>query len=75
MLPAAISEALGIDLNSVLRLYFGELDDMRRGCLIEEAMDRRRTIEEGEEWLAEESGRRDVVAEMVHRGGDDTIDL
>jgi hypothetical protein len=73
MLPAAISEALGIDLDSVLRLYFGELDDMRRGRLIEEAIDRRRTVEEGEEWLAEESRRRDVVDKMVHRGGDDTF--
>jgi hypothetical protein len=72
MLPAAVSEALGIDMNSVLHLYFRELDDMRRGRLIEEAMDRRRTAEEGEEWLAEESRRRDVVDEMVHRGGDDT---
>jgi hypothetical protein len=73
MLPAAVSEALGIDLNSVMRLYFGEIDNMRRGRLIEEAIDRRRTVEEGEEWLAEESRRRDVVDEMVHRGGDDTF--
>jgi hypothetical protein len=73
MLPAAVSEALGIDLDSVLCLYFRELDDMRRGRLIEEAIDRRRTVEEGEEWLAEESQRRDVVDEMVYRGGDDTF--
>jgi hypothetical protein len=31
MLPEAISEALGIDLPEVLSLYFGELDDSRRG--------------------------------------------
>jgi hypothetical protein len=73
MLPVAVSEALGIDLDSVLRLYFGELNDVRRGRLIEEDIDRRRTIEEGEEWLAEESRRRDVVDKMVHRGGDDTF--
>jgi hypothetical protein len=73
MLPVAVSEALGIDLNSVLHLYFGELNDMKRGRLIEEAMDRRRTVEEGEEWLAKESQRRDVVDEMVHHGGDDTF--
>jgi hypothetical protein len=70
MLLEAVSEALGIDLSEVLILYFGELNDMRRGRHIEEAMDRKRTIEEGEEWLAEESRRVDVVAEMVHHGGD-----
>jgi hypothetical protein len=48
MLLAAVSEALGIDLDSVLHLYFGELDDMRRGRLIGKAIDRRRAVEEGE---------------------------
>jgi hypothetical protein len=71
MLPEAVSEALGVDLSRVLSLYFGELDDVRRGCLIGEAIDRRRTIEEGEEWLAEEGHRRDIVAEQVHHGRDD----
>jgi hypothetical protein len=71
MLPAAVSEALGIDLDSVLCLYFRELDDMRRGRLIGEAIDRRRTIEEGEEWLAEEGRRRDIIAERAHRGRED----
>jgi hypothetical protein len=55
MLLEAISEALGIDLSEVLSLYFGEFDDMRRGHLIGEAMDRKRTIEEGEEWLADDN--------------------
>jgi hypothetical protein len=71
MLPEAISEALGVDLSKVLSLYFGELGDVRRGHLIGEAIDRRRTIEEGEEWLAEEGHRRAIVAERVHRGRDD----
>jgi hypothetical protein len=73
MLPEAVSEALGVDLSRVLSLYFGELDDVRRGHLIGEAIDRRRTIEEGEEWLAEEGRRRDIVAEQVHRGRDDDL--
>jgi hypothetical protein len=38
MLP---SEALGISLSKVLDLYFGELDEVRRGHLIGEALDRR----------------------------------
>jgi hypothetical protein len=73
MLLEAISEALGVDLSEVLSLYFGELDDMRRGRLIGEAIDRRRTIEEGEKWLAEEGRRRGIVAEQVHHGRDDDL--
>jgi hypothetical protein len=42
MLPEAVSEALGISLSEVLDLYFGELDEVRRDCLIWEAIDRRR---------------------------------
>jgi hypothetical protein len=71
MLPEAISEALGVDLSEVLSLYFGEPDDVRRGHLIGDAIDRRRTIEEGEEWLAEEGRRRAIIAEWIHCGRDD----
>jgi hypothetical protein len=67
MLLKAVSEALGIDSSEVLSLYFGELDDIRRGCLIGEAMDRRRTAEEGKEWLVEEAQKRALVDESVHR--------
>jgi hypothetical protein len=73
MIPEAISEAFGIDLSEVWSLYFGELDDMRRGRLIGEAMDRSRTAEEGEEWLAEEAHRGDVVDQLVHRGREDEL--
>jgi hypothetical protein len=73
MLLEAISKALGIDLSEVQSLYFGELDDIRRGHLIGEAMDRRRTAEEGKEWLAEEAHRRDIEAELVHRGREDEL--
>jgi hypothetical protein len=41
MLPEAVSEALGIRLSEVLDLYFGELDEVRRGRLIGDALDRR----------------------------------
>jgi hypothetical protein len=40
--------------------------------LREVALDRRRTAEEGEEWLAKEARKQNAVVELVHRGGDDT---
>jgi hypothetical protein len=40
MLPEAVSEALGISLSDVLALYFGERDDVRRGHMIGDAIDR-----------------------------------
>jgi hypothetical protein len=71
MLPKALSDALGISLSEVWDRYDSISDLVERGCLIGEAMDRRRNAEEGEEWLEAESRRMDVVAEMVYRGGDD----
>jgi hypothetical protein len=71
MLPEAVSEALGTSLSKVLNLYFGELNDVERGHFIGNAIDRRRTAEEGEGWLAEEAHRRDLVTKLVHHGGDD----
>jgi hypothetical protein len=41
MLPEAVSEVLGIGLSEVLDLYFGDIDKVRRGCIIEEAIERR----------------------------------
>jgi hypothetical protein len=72
MLPVALSEALGISISEVMDRYFNGSDEAERVRLIEDALDRRRTEEEGEEWLAEEAHRCDVVAELVHWGGDDT---
>jgi hypothetical protein len=72
MLPEAISEALGISLSEVLDLYFGDISEEQRDRLVWDTIDRRRMIAEDEVWLAAESRRRDAVAEMVHRGGDDT---
>jgi hypothetical protein len=72
MLPKALSDALGITLSEVLGRYYSISDLAERGRLIGEALDRRRTEEEGEEWLAEEARKWGAVAELVHRGGDDT---
>jgi hypothetical protein len=46
MLPEAMSEALGISLSEVLALYFGEYDNVRRGHMIGDAIDRCRDSEE-----------------------------
>jgi hypothetical protein len=73
MLPEALSDALGITLSEVLDRFYSVSDLVERGRLIGEALDRRRTAEEGEEWLEAESRRMAAVAEMVHRGGDDTF--
>jgi hypothetical protein len=40
MLPKAMSEVLGISLFEVLDLYFGNLDEVKRNCIIEEAIER-----------------------------------
>jgi hypothetical protein len=71
MLPKALSDALGISLSEVLNHYYSVSDLVERGRLIGEAIDRRRTTEEGGEWLEVESRRMDTIVEMVHRGGDD----
>jgi hypothetical protein len=72
MLPKALSDALGVSLSKVLAKYYSGLDVGERGRLIGDALYRKQSEEEGEEWLAEEPRKRDVVAELVHQGGDDT---
>jgi hypothetical protein len=72
MLPEAISEALGISLSEVLDLYFGGVSEEQRDRLVWDAIDRRRMNMEDEAWLEAESQRINAVADMVHRGGDDT---
>jgi hypothetical protein len=71
MLPVALSEALGISLSEVMDRYFNGSDEAERVCLIEDALDRRRSEEEGEEWLAGEACRRSAMLERVHQGRDD----
>jgi hypothetical protein len=63
MLPAALSEALGISLSKVMGHYFDGSDEETRVRRIEEALDRRRTFEEGEEWQAQESRKTEAILE------------
>jgi hypothetical protein len=71
MLPAALSEALGISLSDVMMRYFDGSEESERVRHIEEALDRRREFEEGEEWLARQSRNTDIMLERIHRGQDD----
>jgi hypothetical protein len=61
MSPEAVSEALGISLSEVLELYFGELDGVRRGCMIGDALDMRVMGERDHEQMEEESRRMDAA--------------
>jgi hypothetical protein len=71
MLPAALSEALGISLSDVMMRYFDGSEESERVRRVEEALDRRREFEEGEEWLAQQSRNTDTMLEWIHRGQDD----
>jgi hypothetical protein len=71
MLPAALSEALGISLSDVMMRYFDGSEESERVRRIEEALGRRREFEEGEEWLAQQSRNTDAMLERIHRGQDD----
>jgi hypothetical protein len=51
--------------------YFNGSNEAERVRLIEDALDRRRSEEEGEEWLAREARRRSAMLERVHQGRDD----
>jgi hypothetical protein len=71
MLPATLSKALGISLSEVMDRYFNGSDEAERVRRIEDTLDRRRTLGEGEEWLAGEAHRRSAMLEWVHQGRDD----
>jgi hypothetical protein len=73
MPPTALSEALGISLSDVMDRYFDGLEESERVRRIEEALDRRRTFEEGEEWLAQESCKTSAMLEWIHQGQDDDL--
>jgi hypothetical protein len=51
--------------------YFNGSNEAERVRLIEDALDRRRSEEEGEEWLAGEARRRSAMLEQVHQSRDD----
>jgi hypothetical protein len=42
-------------------------------CRIEDVIDRKRSEEEGENWLAREACRRSAMLEWVHQDVDDTF--
>jgi hypothetical protein len=69
MLPKALSEALGVSLSEVLDRYFSESDEDKRGRMIEDALDRKRIWDEDQEWLNQESRRREE--EDLYRGEPD----
>jgi hypothetical protein len=71
MLPEVLSDALGISLSAVLARYYSISDLDERGRMIGEAIDGRRSEEEGEEWLVGEARRRSTILEWVHQGRDD----
>jgi hypothetical protein len=71
MLPAALSEVLGLSLADVMIRYFDGSEESERVRRIEEALDRRCEFEEGEEWLANQSRQTDAMLERIHWGQDD----
>jgi hypothetical protein len=73
MLPIALIEVLGISLSEVMERYFDGSGEEERVRHIEDAIDRKRSEEEGESWLAGEAHSRSIVLERVHQGGDDTF--
>jgi hypothetical protein len=46
LLPESISEALGISLSEVIGLYFRDIDEGQRDCLVWDMIDQRRMNEE-----------------------------
>jgi hypothetical protein len=71
MLPIALSEVLGISLLEVLERYFDGSNEDDRVRHIEDAVDRKRSEEEGEEWIAGEARRRSLIQERVHQTRED----
>jgi hypothetical protein len=71
MLPIALSEVLGISLSEVLERYFDGSNEEDRVRRIEDAVDRKRSEKEGEEWLAGEARRRSLIQEQVHQNRED----
>jgi hypothetical protein len=71
MLPIALSEVLGISLSGVMERYFDGSTEDERVHRIEDAVDWKRSEEEGEEWLAGEARRRSKVFERSHQNRDD----
>jgi hypothetical protein len=60
MLPTALSEALRISLSEMMSHYFDGSDEKTRVRRTKEVLDRRRTFEEREEWLAQDRHKTDA---------------
>jgi hypothetical protein len=58
---------------TVMDRYFNGSDEEERVRRIEDALDRKRTFKEGEEWLARESRKMEAMLECIHRGQDDDL--
>jgi hypothetical protein len=71
MLPVALSKVLSISLSEVMECYFDGSSEDERVRWIGDAIDRKRSEEEGEEWLAREAHRRSSILEQVHQSRDD----
>jgi hypothetical protein len=71
MLPIALSKVLGISLSEVMERYFDGSDEGERVRRIEDDMERRRSNQEREDWLAGEARRRSIVLEWAHRSRED----
>jgi hypothetical protein len=54
-----------------MECYFDGSGEDERVHRIEDALDRKRSEEEGEEWLAREARRRSAILERVHQSRDD----
>jgi hypothetical protein len=72
MLPKALSKALGVSLSEVLDCYYIESDEVERGHLIENTLDREQMGDRDQEWLDGESQCREEAKISSHRREDDT---
>jgi hypothetical protein len=68
-----LEEVLGISLSAVMERYFNGSSEDERAHRIGDAIERKRSDEEGEEWLAGEARRRSLVLEQVHRNREDDL--
>jgi hypothetical protein len=73
MLPTALSEVLIISLSEVMEHYFDGSGEDERVRQIEDAMERKKSDQEGEDWLAGEACRRSMVLERVHRSRENDL--
>jgi hypothetical protein len=71
-LPEAVSEALGISLSKVHDLYFGDMDEVRKEHIIEEAQEHQQEDHKYEE-EREEAAKEERLQELQSFYEDDTF--